>query len=134
MREQPSVRIVDKTLRILRLFGESQSEWGLAPLAREADIPKTTVYRILRVLQQHDFLGQDPDSRRFRLGLGALELGRRAYEALELSRVARPVMDRMAASSRHRRESAPTTGHYRAAVTSSRRSTKRNSLACVRRA
>ncbi len=99
MREQPSVRIVDKTLRILRLFGESQSEWGLAALAREADIPKTTVYRILRVLQQHDFLVQDPDSRRFRLGLGALELGRRAYEALELSRVARPVMDRIAASS-----------------------------------
>jgi IclR family transcriptional regulator, KDG regulon repressor len=97
MLEQPSVRIVDKTLRILRLFGERQTEWGLGALAREVGIPKTTVYRILRVLQLHGFLVQAPDTRRFRLGLGALELGRRAYEGLELSRVARPIMEQVAA-------------------------------------
>jgi IclR family KDG regulon transcriptional repressor len=97
MLEQPSVRIVDKTLRILRLFGERQTEWGLGALAREVNIPKTTVYRILRVLRMHGYLVQDPDSRRFRLGLGALELGHRAYEGLELSRVARPIMEQVAA-------------------------------------
>lgn len=99
MLEQPSVRIVDKTLRILRLFGERQTEWGLGALAREVGIPKTTVYRVLRVLQLHGFLIQAPDTRRFRLGLGALELGRRAYEGLELSRVARPIMEQVAALS-----------------------------------
>jgi IclR family transcriptional regulator, KDG regulon repressor len=96
MSEQPAVRIVDKTLRILLLFGEQQAEWGLGALAREVDIPKTTVYRILRVLQMHGFLVQDPDSRRFRLGLAALELGRRAYEGLELTQVARPIMTQIA--------------------------------------
>jgi DNA-binding IclR family transcriptional regulator len=97
--EQPSVRIVDKTLRILRLFGERQMEWGLGALAREVGIPKTTVYRILRVLQAHGFLVQDADTRRFRLGLAALELGRRAYEGLELAHVARPVMEQLALAS-----------------------------------
>jgi IclR family KDG regulon transcriptional repressor len=96
MSEQPAVRIVDKTLRILLLFGEQQAEWGLGALAREVDIPKTTVYRILRVLQMHGFLVQDPDTRRFRLGLAALELGRRAYEGLELTQVARPIMTQIA--------------------------------------
>ncbi len=96
MPEQPAVRIVDKTLRILLLFGDQQVEWGLGALAREVSIPKTTVYRILRVLQLHGFLMQDPDTRRFRLGLAALELGRRAYEGLELARVARPIMNQIA--------------------------------------
>jgi DNA-binding IclR family transcriptional regulator len=99
MAEQPSVKILDKALRILLLFGQGQEEWGVAALAREADMPKTTVYRILRVLQQHGFLVQDPDSRRFRLGLGILALGRRAYEGIELRRVAQPVMEQMAAES-----------------------------------
>src|SRR3712207_2883869 len=90
MAEQPSVKILDKALRILQLFGQDQTEWGVAALARETDMPKTTVYRILRVLQQHGFLAQDPDTRRFRLGLGILALGRRAYEGIELRRVARP--------------------------------------------
>jgi IclR family KDG regulon transcriptional repressor len=99
MPEQPSVKILDKALRILQLFGQRQTEWGVAALAREVAIPKTTVYRILRVLQQHGFLIQDPDTRRFRLGLSVLELGRRAYEGIELRRVAQPVMERMAALS-----------------------------------
>src|SRR5215208_554515 len=97
--EQPSVKILDKALRILLLFGQRQPEWGVAALAREVGIPKTTVYRILRVLQQHGFLIQDLDSRRFRLGLGALELGRRAYEGIELRRVAQPVIEHLAAVS-----------------------------------
>jgi DNA-binding IclR family transcriptional regulator len=99
MTEQPSVKILDKALRILLLFGQRQPEWGVAALAREVEIPKTTVYRILRVLQQHGFLIQDPDTRRFRLGLTVLELGRRAYEGIELGRVAQPVMEHMAALS-----------------------------------
>ncbi len=99
MAEQPSIKILDKALRILLLFGTAQPEWGVAALAREAEMPKTTVYRILRVLQQHGFLVQDPDSRRFRLGLGILALGRRAYEGIELRRVAQPVMEQIAALS-----------------------------------
>jgi DNA-binding IclR family transcriptional regulator len=99
MTEQPSVKILDKALRILSLFGTGQPEWGVAALAREAQMPKTTVYRILRVLQQHGFLAQDPDTRRFRLGLGILALGRRAYEGIELRRAAQPVMEQIAARS-----------------------------------
>jgi DNA-binding IclR family transcriptional regulator len=97
--EQPSVKILDKALRILLRFGSGQSEWGITSLARDVDLPKSTVYRILRVLQQHGFLIQDADTRRFRLGLAALELGRHAYEGSELRRVAQPVMEQIALAS-----------------------------------
>lgn len=96
MAEQPSVKTLDKALRLLLLFDHEQPEWGVAALGRVADMPKSTVYRILRALERHGFLMQDADSRRFRLGLGALELGWRAYEGLELRRAARPIMEQLA--------------------------------------
>lgn len=99
MVEQPSIKILDKTLRILLLFGAERPEWGVTALASAAKMPKSTVYRVLRVLQLHGFLIQDPETRRFRLGLAALELGRRAYEGFELRRVAQPIMQEMAALS-----------------------------------
>jgi DNA-binding IclR family transcriptional regulator len=94
-----SLKILDKTLRILALFGPETPEWGLTDLARRAELPKSTVYRVLRVLVQHEFLAQDTDTRRFRLGIGALELGRRAYAGLEPRRMALPVLNSLAARS-----------------------------------
>lgn len=96
---QPQVKILDKALRVLMLFTPEQPEWGVTAVARQVDMPKSTVHRILRVLQQHGFLSQDGDSRRFRLGLTILELGRRAHEGLELRRLALPIMEQVAAQS-----------------------------------
>lgn len=93
------VKILDKALRILQLFGPETPEWGLTELAAHAGMPKSTVYRVLRVLLSHEFLAQDAATRRFRLGIGALELGRRAYEGMELRQVALPVLHRLAALS-----------------------------------
>jgi DNA-binding IclR family transcriptional regulator len=94
-RESP-VKILDKTFRILALFNAATPEWGVTDLAAEAGMPKSTVYRVLRVLLRHEILAQDPLTKRFRLGLGALELGRRAYEGMELRQVALPVLQRIA--------------------------------------
>lgn len=97
---QPSpVKILDKTLTLLALFGDESPEWGVSELAAYAGMPKSTVYRVLRVLLQHEFLAQDPLTKRFRLGLGALALGRRAYEGLELRQVGLPVLNSIAALS-----------------------------------
>ena len=93
------VKILDKTLRILALFNGETPEWGVTELAAHAGMPKSTVFRVLRVLLQHELLAQDPLTKRFRLGLGALELGRRAYEGLELRQVALPILNRIAALS-----------------------------------
>jgi DNA-binding IclR family transcriptional regulator len=99
MAEQPQVKILDKALRVLMLFTPEQPEWGVTMVAREVDMPKSTVHRILRVFEQHGFLTQDSDTRRFRLGVAGIELGRRAQAGLELRRIALPVMEQMSALS-----------------------------------
>lgn len=97
MADQPQVKILDKALRVLMLFTPEQPEWGVTSIARSVDMPKSTVHRILRVFEQHAFLTQDADTRRFRLGLAGIELGRRAQEGLELRRIALPVMEQISA-------------------------------------
>src|SRR5580692_3135061 len=97
MAERPQVKILDKALRVLMLFAPERPEWGVTTVARELDMPKSTVHRILRVFEQHGFLSQDADTRRFRLGVAGIELGRRAQAGLELRRIALPVMEQLSA-------------------------------------
>jgi IclR family KDG regulon transcriptional repressor len=99
MTEQPQVKILDKALRVLMLFTQEHPEWGVTTVSREVDMSKSTVHRILRVLEQHGFLTQDVETRRFRLGLAGIELGRRAQAGLELRKIALPIMEQISAQS-----------------------------------
>ena len=99
MADESPVKILTKALRVLSLFTRERPEHGVSELAREIGISKSTVHRILRVLEQHGFVARNPDTRRFRLGLAGIELGHRAQEGLELRRIALPVMELMSAQS-----------------------------------
>ena len=68
-------------------------------MSREVGMSKSTVHRILRVLEQHAFVTQNAETTRFRLGLAGIELGRRAQAGMELRRVALPIMEQLSATS-----------------------------------
>ena len=96
---EPQVKILDKALRVLMLFSPEQPEWGVSAVSREVGMSKSTVHRILRVLEQHAFVTQNAETKRFRLGLAGIELGRRAQAGMELRRVALPIMEQLSAMS-----------------------------------
>jgi DNA-binding IclR family transcriptional regulator len=93
------LKLLDRTLSLLGAFTPAEPEWGVTELAGRLALPKSTVHRILHVLTAHRYLARDPGTGRFRLGPGALELGRHAMEGLELRRIARPVLARLARAS-----------------------------------
>lgn len=99
MTSTPPVKILDKALRVLMLFTPEQPEWGVTAVGTQVGMSKSTVHRILKVLEQHGFLRQDPHTRRFRLGLTCIELGRRAQSGFELRSIALPIMEEMSAES-----------------------------------
>ncbi|MBI1735646.1 MAG: IclR family transcriptional regulator [Candidatus Rokubacteria bacterium] len=94
-----SVKILDKTVRLLSVFSAAQPEWSLTELSAAVSMPKSTAHRILRVLRHHDYLSQDADTGRFRLGFAALDLGFRAQAGRDVRRAAVPVLQRLAATS-----------------------------------
>jgi DNA-binding IclR family transcriptional regulator len=66
-------RSVDRAVSVLLLLGE-QGSLGLGEIARSLAIPKSSAADVLRALVARDFVTRDLEGR-YRLGLGAFEIG-----------------------------------------------------------
>ena len=65
---------------------------GLSEISRATALNKTTAFNLLASLVTLRFIDQDEHSRRYRLGLRNLELGRIVQERLHISHLARPIL------------------------------------------
>ncbi len=86
------VPAVERAIRILNAFTDSRLEYGVSELSQVLDINKSTVHGIVQTLSEYRMLEQDPDSRKYRLGPGLIELGGLAQTRRDLRRVARPLL------------------------------------------
>lgn len=66
--------LVRRTITLLRAVAAHPQGVGLSEIAREADIPKATCYRVLTVLVKESWLTFDDDTRRYRVSLGLLSI------------------------------------------------------------
>lgn len=86
------MQVLDRTFAILDLFTREHPDWSTTEIARACDLPTPTAYRILSALRGRGFVTQDPGSKRFRLGIGALDLGERARALVDVRAAARPAL------------------------------------------
>src|SRR5689334_1157743 len=89
-----TLRTLRKGLALLAVLGESGDDLSLTELAGRLDESPTVVFRILKTLETGDYVRQDPETKRYRLGLRLWELGTRALNRTghRLVDVARPVL------------------------------------------
>lgn len=90
------LQTVEKTLRLLSLFTVKTPEWGLSDAARELGLPKSVTFRIIETLAFYGYLSQNPENRRYRLGLQVLTLASTVTETIDLRQVALPHMNELA--------------------------------------
>lgn len=83
-----SVQSVERALQVLDLFSHRRPDLGIAEISRSLGLPKGTVHGLVRTLAQERFLQQDPQTRRYRLGLRIYELGIVMAGTLELNQKA----------------------------------------------
>ena len=84
---------VGKALSLLGFFDADRAELALAELARLSGFDKATTRRLLLELSAHGFVEQNPASRAYRIGPGALRLARLRSERFPLIEVARPLIE-----------------------------------------
>jgi len=65
---------------------------GLSEISRATSLNKTTAFNLIASLVKLRFLDQDAYSKRYRLGLRNLELGRIVQQRLHISHLARPIL------------------------------------------
>ncbi len=81
------------TIRLLREFAGAEPQLGVTELARRLDIHKASAHRLLKTLVEEHIIEQDPETRRYRLGLGILELAAARLAQFGVIDVAAPHME-----------------------------------------
>ncbi len=82
-------------LAALSLFSRKRTRITAPEIARELDLPRTTVFRILHTLQATGFVCREEDERHFRLGPAVLGAGFAFIASLDYVEVAQPVLQRL---------------------------------------
>ncbi len=89
----PRIQALARASAIIDVIADSAEEGvGLSDISRATGLNKTTAFNLLGSLVILRFIEQDEHSRRYRLGLRNLELGRIVQLRLHISHLARPIL------------------------------------------
>jgi len=83
------IRSVTKAVRLLQALGRESGPQGVSELARQLQMDKSSVSRMLRTLERVTLVACDETTGRYTLGLGLIHLGQRALRRLDLRTIAR---------------------------------------------
>jgi len=78
------IQSIERAAAMLRLLARGSGQHGLAEIAASLGLAKGTAHGILRTLQRVEFVEQDQESGRYRLGAALLHLGSSYLDANEL--------------------------------------------------
>lgn len=93
-----SIQSVHRALGIMELFTPARPELSLTELSAAMNLPKTTVHNLARTLAQHGFLDQDPQTKKYRLGLKIYELGVTLAGGLKINQLGAAAAERLTAA------------------------------------
>ncbi|RLP72863.1 IclR family transcriptional regulator [Mycetocola manganoxydans] len=86
------VPAADATLRILSHLATQRGPVAAASIAAALELPRSTVYHLLAVLQERGFVVHLPEARRYGLGVAAFELSGGFARQQPLSRLGHPLL------------------------------------------
>jgi IclR family pca regulon transcriptional regulator len=81
---------LERGLAILSSFREARPALGVAELARELELSRSTTHRYVATLASLGYLQQDAATRKYRLGPRVLDLGFSAINSMEIRELAAP--------------------------------------------
>ena len=91
------IRALERSLDILEAFSTSDPELDLDAISARCDIPKTTVFRMLAILERRGYVQKSQGDGHYRIGFQAYEVGNRYLAGLTVFEVVHPVVKRLAA-------------------------------------
>jgi len=90
-----NVNVLERTFKILDAFSEDGQELGVTELIPKLRIPKSTIHRLIMVLERHGYVERSPKSEKYRLGAKLVQLGMHALSSLDLGKTATPHLERL---------------------------------------
>lgn len=89
------VQVLDRAVAILQVLADAPTELAPADLALRLRLHKSTIHRLLMVLERHRIIRKNPANGKYALGLKLFELGSRAAKGQSLRDHAQPFLARL---------------------------------------
>jgi IclR family transcriptional regulator, pca regulon regulatory protein len=96
-----SSQSLERGLAILGTFTPDRPALGISELAQRLGLTRSTTHRYVATLARLGYLYQDEPTRKYRLGIRALDLGFAVLGSLELREIAAPHLQRLTATTGH---------------------------------
>ena len=71
----PIIQSVERALQILNLFNEQVTELKITEISKQMGLSKSTLHSLLKTLQLHGYIDQNPENGKYRLGMKLVERG-----------------------------------------------------------
>jgi DNA-binding IclR family transcriptional regulator len=95
VRPTGSVQSVDRALRVLEILADRGAR-GVTEIADELGVHKSTAFRLISVLEDHQLVEQVEERGRYHLGFGIVRLAGATSAQLDLTRQSQPVCEDLA--------------------------------------
>lgn len=92
MKQGVTIQSVERALNILEYLSGNITELGITEIAEYMGLGKSTVYGLVNTLVQEGYLEQNPDNKRYRLGLKLFEMGCIVQQRMDIREIARPYL------------------------------------------
>lgn len=91
-----SLGTVGKALRLLELLSTYDAPVRLSELSRDADMNKSTAYRLLETMRNGGYVQQDEPNGRYMITTKMWQIGIRAFQRQDIRSIAKPYLDTLA--------------------------------------
>jgi IclR family transcriptional regulator, KDG regulon repressor len=89
------VKSVSRALDIITIVSMKKGGMGVTDIAKQMDINKSSVYRILSTLVQYGYIYQDEETGRYKIGYKFLQISSRLLESIDLREEAKPYLQEL---------------------------------------
>ena len=86
---------LQRALDILSLFGPQSPELGITDIAKALNLHKSTASGLVYTLQHNGYLAQNPENRRYHLGLQLVERAGVLLDQIEIRKIAMPELEHL---------------------------------------
>jgi len=86
---------LDKSLTLIEVMSKHPSGLSLSELTGLLGYPNSTLHHILSTLRSHDYVIQDPKTKKYSLGFRLLTIGKSILDNMDIRRIAQPHLRRL---------------------------------------
>ncbi len=88
-----NVRAVERALDILKAFNAKNYSMSASELMHKVNLSRPTLYRLLKTLENNDFISSSSEPLKFRLGPAVAQMAHAWSSAIDLKEIAQPILE-----------------------------------------